>query len=52
MLAFIAAGKPVLVAEYTDVDGDFDIHCDWVSKNKIDFNLKNRILSAIRVTCH
>jgi hypothetical protein len=51
MLPFVAAGKPVFAAEYTDMDVDFDATCAWGRQHNISFILKNRILTAFRITC-
>jgi len=51
MLPFIQAGKPVFAAEYTDMDVDFQAACAWGKQNNVSFILKNRILTAYRLTC-
>lgn len=51
MLPFIAAGKPVFAAEYTDMDVDFNAACAWGREHQVRFILKNRILTAFMVTC-
>ena len=51
MLPFIEAGKPVFAAEYTDMDVDFRAACNWGCQHNVSFILKNRILTAFRVTC-
>jgi hypothetical protein len=51
MLPFIKAGKPVFAAEYTDMHVDFDAACAWGKANAVSFILKNRILTAYRLTC-
>jgi hypothetical protein len=51
MLPFIAAGKPVFAAEYTDMDVDFSAACTWGRQHKVSFIQKNRILTAFRVAC-
>lgn len=51
MLPFIEDGKPVFAAEYTDMDVDFKAACAWGREHNINFILKNRILTAFRVTC-
>jgi len=51
MLPFIEAGKPVFAAEYTDMDVDFSAACNWGRQHNVSFILKNRILTAFRVTC-
>jgi hypothetical protein len=51
MLPFIETGKPVFAAEYTDMDVDFSAACEWGRQHHVAFILKNRILTAFRVTC-
>jgi endo-alpha-1,4-polygalactosaminidase (GH114 family) len=51
MLPFIHAGKPVFAAEYTDMDVDFNTACAWGREHNFSFILKNRDLTAFRVTC-
>jgi hypothetical protein len=51
MLPFIENGKAVFAAEYTDMDVNFDAACSYGKQHKINFILKNRILTAFRVTC-
>jgi hypothetical protein len=51
MLPFIEAGKPVFAAEYTDMDVDFSAACNWGRLHNVSFILKNRILTAFRITC-
>ncbi len=51
VLPFIAAGKPVFAAEYTDMDVDFNAACAWGRQHNVNFILKNRILTAFRITC-
>jgi hypothetical protein len=51
MLPFIETGKPVFAAEYTDMNVDFEAACAWGRQHSISFILKNRILTAFRVTC-
>ena len=51
LLPFIAAGKPVFAAEYTDMDVDFDTACTWGRQHNVNFIQKNRILTAFRITC-
>jgi hypothetical protein len=51
MLPFVAAGKPVFAAEYTDMDVDFEAACAWGRSHRVNFILKNRILTAFRRTC-
>jgi hypothetical protein len=51
ILPFIAAGKPIFAAEYTDTEVDFQAACRYGKAHGIDFILKNRILTAYRVKC-
>lgn len=51
MLPFIESGKAVFAAEYTDMDVDFAAACAYGRQHNINFILKNRILTAYRVTC-
>lgn len=51
VLPFIAAGKAVFAAEYTDTDVDFQAACAWGRAHQISFIQKNRILTAFRNTC-
>ena len=51
VLPFIAAGKPVFAAEYTDTGVDFSAACAWGRLHNINFIQKNRILTAFRITC-
>ena len=51
VLPFIAAGKAVFAAEYTDTGVDFQAACAWGRAHAISFILKNRILTAFRDTC-
>jgi len=51
MLPFIENGKPVFAAEYTDMDVNFTAACAYGRQHKINFILKNRILTAFRKTC-
>jgi hypothetical protein len=51
MLPFIAAGKPVFAAEYTDMQVDFNAACAWGKQHAVSFILKNRILTAFRGAC-
>jgi len=51
MLPFVDSGKPVFSAEYTDMDVDFTAACEWGREHNVSFILKNRILTAFRVTC-
>ncbi len=51
MLPFIDAGKPIFAAEYTDMDVDFGSACAWGRAHRLNFILKNRILTAFRKTC-
>jgi hypothetical protein len=51
VLPFIAAGKPVFAAEYTDTGVDFNAACAWGREHIVSFIQKNRILTAFRRTC-
>lgn len=51
MTPFVAAGKPIFAAEYTDMDVDFPAACVWGKLNRVSFIQKNRILTAFRITC-
>lgn len=51
VLPFIAAGKAVLAAEYTDTGVDFRAACAWGRAHMISFIQKNRILTAFRNAC-
>ena len=51
MMPFIAAGKPVFAAEYTDTGVDFNAACAWGREHNVSFIQKNRILTAFRSTC-
>jgi len=51
MLPFIATGKPVFAAEYTDMDVDFEAACKWGRQHSVSFILKNRDLDAWLQTC-
>jgi hypothetical protein len=51
VLPFIAAGKPVFAAEYTDTGVDFQAACAWGRAHNVSFIQKNRILTAFRITC-
>jgi hypothetical protein len=51
VLPFIAAGKPVFAAEYTDTGVDFPAACAWGRAHNVNFIQKNRILTAFRNTC-
>jgi hypothetical protein len=51
VLPFIAAGKPVFAAEYTDTGVDFSAACAWGRAHNVSFIQKNRILTAYRVVC-
>jgi len=51
MLPFIENGKPIFAAEYTDMNVDFSAACEWGREHNVNFILKNRILTAFRVTC-
>jgi hypothetical protein len=51
MIPFIDSGKSVFAAEYTDTGVDFNAACAWGRAHQFSFILKNRILTAFRVTC-
>ena len=51
LMPFIRTGKPVFAAEYTDTGVDFSAACEYGKNNQIQFILKNRILTAFRITC-
>jgi endo-alpha-1,4-polygalactosaminidase (GH114 family) len=51
MLPFIAAGKAVFAAEYTDMNVDFAAACAWGREHTVSFIRKDRILTAFRVSC-
>jgi endo-alpha-1,4-polygalactosaminidase (GH114 family) len=51
VLPFVAAGKPVFAAEYTDTGVDFPAACAWGRQHNVNFIQKNRILTAFRLTC-
>ena len=51
VLPFIAAGKPVFAAEYTDTGVDFNAACAWGRAHNVNFIQKNRILTAFCITC-
>ena len=51
VLPFIAAGKPVFAAEYTDTGVDFQAACTWGRLHNVSFIQKHRILTAFRITC-
>jgi endo-alpha-1,4-polygalactosaminidase (GH114 family) len=51
MLPFVEAGKAVFAAEYTDTGVDFKAACEWGREHNVSFILKNRILTAFRLTC-
>ncbi len=51
VLPFVAAGKPVFAAEYTDTGVDFGAACAWGCLHNVNFIQKNRILTAFRNTC-
>jgi hypothetical protein len=46
MLPYIAAGKPVFAAEYTDLPGNFSAFCQQAKKLNFSLILKNRGLDA------
>ncbi len=51
MLPFIAAGKPVFAAEYTDLPGDFAAFCEQSKQLNFSTILKKRGLDAWIKTC-
>jgi hypothetical protein len=51
LLPFIAAGKPVFAAEYTDTGVDFPAACAWGREHRFSFIQKDRDLTALRNTC-
>ena len=51
MLPFIAAGKPVFAAEYTDTGSTLNEFCPQASAMNISAILKNRSLDAWREAC-
>ncbi len=51
-LPFIAAGKAVFAAEYTDMAIEFDDICQKAKRTSISVILKNRDLDAFRDACH
>jgi hypothetical protein len=51
MVPFLEAGKPVFSAEYTDMEGDFAAACEWGRQQNFSFILKDRDLTASRITC-
>ena len=51
MLPYIQAGKPVFVAEYTDLDGDFEKFCKQSGQLGFSTILKQRDLDAWLKTC-
>ncbi|MBN2677595.1 MAG: endo alpha-1,4 polygalactosaminidase [Anaerolineaceae bacterium] len=51
MLPFIAAGKPVFAAEYTDLGVNFESACTRASREGVSLILKDRALSAFRMPC-
>jgi hypothetical protein len=51
MLPFIAVGKAVFPAEYTDMNVDFEAACTWGRAHNLSFILKNRNLDGWRQTC-
>jgi hypothetical protein len=52
MSPFIQAGKPVFAAEYTDLDGDFEVYCRRSKELGFSTILKNRDLDEFRETCN
>ena len=51
MLPFIASGKPVFAAEYTDLGGDFESYCRRSQELNFSTILKQRGLDAWIQTC-
>jgi len=51
MLPFIAQGKPVFAAEYTDMQVDFEAACAYGWSHQFSFILKNRGLDVFRKAC-
>ena len=51
MLPFIAQGKPVFAAEYTDMQVDFEAACAYGRSHQFSFILKNRGLDVFRKAC-
>ena len=51
VLPFVAAGKPVFAAEYTDTGMDFNAACAWGLAHNVNFIQKNRVLTAFRISC-
>jgi hypothetical protein len=52
MSPFIQAGKPVFAAEYTDLDGDFEVYCRRSKELGFSTILKNRDLDEFREICN
>jgi endo-alpha-1,4-polygalactosaminidase (GH114 family) len=50
-LPFIAAGKPVFAAEYTDLGVNFEAACSWAAQHRVNMILKNRDLEPFRKSC-
>lgn len=50
-LAYTEAGKPILAAEYSDTDVDFNAACAWGKEHAVSFILKDRDLTKSRTTC-
>lgn len=51
ILAYSAAGKDILDAEYSDRPVDFDVACGYAANNNIRMILKDRDLTAELQTC-
>ena len=51
VLPYIAAGKPVFNAEYTDMNVDFNAACAYAKENNISMILKDRDLNTGREVC-
>lgn len=51
VLPYIAAGKPVFNAEYTDTGVDFDAACAYAAEHKISMIQKDRNLTIEREGC-
>jgi hypothetical protein len=51
MLPYIAAGKPIFAAEYTDMPVDFAAACEYGRQHQVSFILKHRGLDAFLRTC-
>ncbi len=51
MLPYISMGKPVFAAEYIDLRVDFKTACGQTTRAGVSLILKDRALSAFRMTC-